>query len=197
MQKTFVAFSRKTLAACLLSCTIAAAPAFADTTSSGGIKVFPPDNCTVQGQTYLLSWDGKNNTQCLLLPTCGNMQALEYDGSNLNCVDPNATNTNTNTNTNNTNNCGQNWSQTNWGSCPDGEQGVTYDWLVTDTCTGNSWIDSHVDSCAVYIPAVSSIACTPGDILYGQFDGQVFNQNNCANGGCSNYLCTTSGLVQQ
>jgi hypothetical protein len=160
-----------------------AANAAAALSGTNDMVVFPPANCTVNSTNFLI-WDGASNVQCILLPSCTSSQALSYNGSAFVCVDGFAGNPNNP-------GCSSTTITLSSQPCPPGEVG-SIDTTQTVDCTGNSSVSTN-NSCRVQFVATTTIQCTPGDIETGKWVNGVFNF--CGGPGCSNWLCTSGGLV--
>lgn len=158
--------------------------AFAD-----DVQIFPPQppagTPCPQGSAAGLLWDGIHNVECVNVPTCNTAlgQGLTFDGAKFTCVTP----------------CIPQPTTITSGTCPPGETGAPASQPAVLNCDGTITPTSSeiTNTCQVFVPAFSAVACTPGQIMMGYLDanGTYYSACGGSNPPCVAYICTSSGLV--
>jgi hypothetical protein len=155
------------------------------------VQIFPPQTVAgltcPQGNSLALTWDGTHNVECSNIPTCNTAlgQGLTFDGSNFSCITP----------------CVPQATTIDTGTCPPGEIGAPVSQPAVLNCDGTitPTSASPTNTCQVFVAAIGSVPCTPGQTLTGFIDANGNYNVACggANPACVNYTCTANGLVPQ
>jgi hypothetical protein len=174
-----------------LAAAVAASFLFPSRGYAKDVQIFPPQTIAglacPQGNSLALTWDGTHNVECSNIPTCNAAlgQGLTFDGSNFSCVTP----------------CVPQSTTINSGTCPPGETGSPVSQPAVQNCDGTITPTSapSTNTCAVWVPAIGTTPCIPGQTLTGYIDANGNFNDSCggSNPACVNYTCTAGGLVAQ